>query len=110
MPPAFPRLHAFFLRWAASIHELDETMDPKYQSVQRRCEEIPLFARIVGLADVFDALCSKRVYKEAWAEEDVLETIRGESGKQFDPELVDIFFRILPRLRIIRGMYPDDED
>lgn len=72
-------------------------------------EEIPLFARIVGLADVFDALCSKRVYKEAWAEEDVLETIREESGKQFDPEMVEIFFRILPRLRSIRQMYPDDD-
>ncbi|PIE04187.1 MAG: phosphohydrolase [Spirochaetales bacterium] len=71
-------------------------------------EEIPLYARIVAIADVYDALSSPRVYKEAWAEEDVLKTIREEKGKKFDPEIVDVFFEILPILRNIRQRYPDD--
>jgi len=77
--------------------------------VGRKGEEIPLFARIVSLADVFDALCSRRVYKEAWNEEDVLKEIRCSSGTKFDPDLVDIFFEILPVLKHIQQKYPDQE-
>ena len=54
-------------------------------------QEIPLSARIVALADVYDALTSKRPYKEPLAHEDVLEMIRQERGKHFDPQIVDIF-------------------
>ena len=72
-------------------------------------QDIPLFARIVAIADVFDALCSKRVYKEAWEEDDVCKEIRDESGRKFDPELVDIFFSILPTMRNIRERYPDSD-
>lgn len=54
-------------------------------------EEIPLAARIVHLADVFDALASKRVYKPSWPPEDVIAAIRDGSGTQFDPRLVDAF-------------------
>jgi response regulator RpfG family c-di-GMP phosphodiesterase len=54
-------------------------------------------------------LCSKRVYKEAWDEKDVLKAIREDAGRKFDPELVDIFFSILPTLRNIREKYPDTE-
>jgi len=69
--------------------------------------EIPLFGRIVALADVFDALSSARVYKEAWSEQDVLDTIEKESGAQFDPELVEIFFSRLDVLRAIQQRYQD---
>lgn len=77
--------------------------------VQRgRCgEEIPLFARIVGLADVFDALTQRRSYKEPWAEEDVLKFIQSESGRHFDPELVEIFFVQLDEIRRIRDAHPE---
>lgn len=51
--------------------------------------EIPLAARIVALADVFDALTSVRPYKEAWSIDKALEYVRDESGKHFDPELVE---------------------
>jgi len=54
-------------------------------------EEIHPFARIVGLADVFDALTHKRVYKEAWSVEDAAEHIIKSSGTFFDPYLVEIF-------------------
>lgn len=70
-------------------------------------KEIPLFARIVSLADVYDALCSKRSYKEHWPEEKVLAVIKEDSGRKFDPELVDIFLSILPTLKNARERYPD---
>jgi len=75
--------------------------------VGKKGEEIPLSGRIVSLADVFDALCSKRVYKEPWTEEDVLLEIRKLSGTKFDPDLVDIFFEILPNIKQIQQLYPD---
>ena len=70
-------------------------------------EEIPIFGRIVALADVYDALSSKRVYKSAWSEDDVLKEIRNMSGKKFDPDLVDIFFDTLEIIRNIAARYPD---
>lgn len=54
-------------------------------------DEIPLSARIVAIADVFDALSHKRVYKNAWSLEDAFNEIKNNSGLQFDPELVDAF-------------------
>jgi len=71
-------------------------------------EEIPIFGRIVALADVFDALSSARVYKEPWEEGEVLDLIRKESGAQFDPELVEIFFSILDVIRSIKKRYSSD--
>ncbi len=76
----------------------------------RRGEEIPLFGRIVAIADVFDALCSARAYKEAWSEKDVLAEIRGLVGTKFDPELVDVFFEVLPNIQVIAGKYPDNDE
>jgi len=74
----------------------------------KKGEEIPLFGRIVALADVYDALSSARVYKEAWSEADVLETIKAEAGAQFDPEIVDIFFSRIDILRAIQERYSED--
>ena len=54
-------------------------------------EEISIFGRIVAIADVFDALCSVRPYKEAWDIQRVKALISEESGKQFDPRLVELF-------------------
>jgi HD-GYP domain-containing protein (c-di-GMP phosphodiesterase class II) len=75
--------------------------------VGKKGEEIPLTGRIVSLADVFDALCSRRVYKDPWTEEDVLMEIRKLAGTKFDPELVDIFFEILPSIKQIQKLYPE---
>ena len=73
----------------------------------KRGEEIPFFGRIVALADVYDALSCKRCYKEAWDENEVLENIRSEAGKQFDPELVDVFVETIDTFRQIEKLYPD---
>jgi len=70
-------------------------------------EEIPLFGRIVALADVYDALSSKRVYKESWDEKDVFREIKELSGIKFDPDLVDVFFESTDVLRSIREKYPE---
>lgn len=55
--------------------------------------DIHIYGRIVALADVFDALTHKRVYKEAWPVENAVQYISGESGKHFDPYLVDLFLK-----------------
>ena len=57
-------------------------------------EAIPLSARIVAIADVYDALSARRVYKDAYDHKRCVEIIRAESGKQFDPRLVDVFLEI----------------
>jgi HD-GYP domain-containing protein (c-di-GMP phosphodiesterase class II) len=84
-------------------------MQQKTESTGLKGEEIPLFGRIVALADVYDALISHRVYKEAWSEEKVYEEIRNLAGTKFDPELVDIFFEVLPNIKSVASKYPDQE-
>ena len=54
----------------------------------RSGEAIPVAARVVAVADVFDALTSERVYRKAWASDDVLAYIQSHAGTHFDPELV----------------------
>ncbi len=73
----------------------------------KKGEEIPPLGRIVAIADVYDALGSRRVYKEAWDHDRVLETLRDERGKQFDPEMLDAFFASLDVIRTIPQRYPD---
>lgn len=75
----------------------------------KKKEEIPLYGRIAALADVYDALSSARVYKAAWDESKVLGVIESESGRHFDPELVEIFFSSLDILRAVQGRYRDDD-
>jgi len=81
--------------------------DSNGKPLGKRGEEIPLGGRIVAIADVYDALCSKRVYKEPWNEEDVLKEMRKLSGSKFDPELVEVFFEVLPSIKHTRDQYQD---
>jgi HD-GYP domain-containing protein (c-di-GMP phosphodiesterase class II) len=62
-------------------------------------EQIPLSARIVAVADVYDALRSKRVYKDALPHEECIRLIAGAAGTQFDPRLVEVFLQIEDRFR-----------
>ena len=77
------------------------------RALGKKGEEIPLAGRIVSIADVFDALCSKRVYKEPWEEEQVLSEMKKMSGAKFDPELMEIFFKIYPNIKQIQKRYPE---
>lgn len=70
-------------------------------------EDIHLYGRITALADVFDALGSDRVYKKAWALDDILAYFREQRGEHFDPALVDIFFANLDSFLRIREQYAD---
>jgi HD-GYP domain-containing protein (c-di-GMP phosphodiesterase class II) len=95
--------------WVDPVTERPVKTDAQGRTLGRVGEEIPLTGRIVSLADVYDALCSKRVYKDPWPEEQVLREIRGLSGTKFDPELVNIFFDILPNIKQVRALYPEAE-
>jgi putative two-component system response regulator len=65
-------------------------------------EDIPASARIVALADVFDALSMQRPYKSPWPVEQIVSYIAENSGKQFDPTLARCFVEILPDLLVIK--------
>ncbi|MEW6286734.1 MAG: HD domain-containing phosphohydrolase, partial [Chloroflexota bacterium] len=58
-------------------------------------EDIPLSARLFAVVDVWDALTSDRPYRPAWSPEKALAHIREQAGKHFDPNVVDIFFRVV---------------
>ncbi|OOZ47879.1 two-component system response regulator [Solemya velum gill symbiont] len=70
-------------------------------------QEIPLEARIVAVADVFDALVTKRPYKKAWTDEQALNMLELESGNHFDPECVNAFFNRLDDIFQIRAELTD---
>jgi len=71
----------------------------------KKGNEIPLFARIVAIADVFDALTSARVYKKAWSEEETLNAIKADAGKHFDPELVEAFLETYDTIKFVMQKY-----
>ena len=73
----------------------------------KKAEEIPLFGRIVALTDVYDALSSKRSYKDPWDESKILSVIEEEAGAHFDPQIVKIFFSRLDIIRSIQTRYLD---
>jgi putative two-component system response regulator len=68
-------------------------------------EDIPIEARIVAVADVFDALLSKRPYKEPWPVEDAVAEIKSQSGSHFDPAVVDAMMSCLPDLIAINAKW-----
>ncbi len=68
-------------------------------------EEISIEGRICSIADVFDALTSRRPYKEPWPVEQAIELMREEKGKHFDPELVDVFISQLDEILAVKEKY-----
>jgi len=73
-------------------------------------EEIPLKGRLVAIADVFDALGHDRVYKKAWPLEEILQFFKEQSGKHFDPALIELFFENLDEFLTIRDRLQDKFD
>lgn len=71
-------------------------------------DAIPVEARIVAIADVFDALTSVRPYKKAWTVDEAVDLLQKEKGKHFDPELVDLFVAQLPAVLEIMRLYAED--
>ncbi|WP_045412235.1 response regulator [Vibrio owensii] len=72
-------------------------------------EQIPLSARIVAIADVFDALTSERPYKRAWSIPEACALLTKESGTHFDPKLVPVFISLIPEIKKIMARYSDVE-
>jgi len=70
-------------------------------------KNIHIYARITAIADVFDALGSKRVYKEAWDDKRIFARLKEQKSKHFDPVLVDLFFENLDKFLEIREKYKD---
>lgn len=73
-------------------------------------EDIPLYGRIVAIADVFDALTSVRPYKKAWSFEEAMELIVREKGEHFDPALADLFIENIDRVREIYQQFEGMDD
>jgi hemerythrin-like metal-binding protein len=71
-------------------------------------EDIPILARICSVADVFDAITSKRPYKEAWSVEEGIAYVLSESGRYFDPAIVQAFQAAIPEILRVRELYRDD--
>lgn len=74
-----------------------------------RGEEIPEMARIVAVADVFDALTTRRPYKEPWPMEQVVQYLRENAGSHFEPRLVDLFLGILDQVHAIAQHWEQQE-
>jgi hypothetical protein len=92
-------------RIALSHHEhFDGNGYPK----KLRAEDIPLSARISAISDVYDALTSKRPYKDAWPHDRAAEEIIRQTGEQFDPVLVDIFENIETEFQKVKLALPDN--
>ncbi|MBF0353235.1 MAG: response regulator [SAR324 cluster bacterium] len=97
----------FAARQIANFHHerYDGTGYPK----KLKGEDIPMAARIVTVADVYDALCSRRVYKEAWDESKVIEELRRSAGSHLDPAVVEAFLELVENGTIdkIREQFPN---
>ena len=82
-----------------------ERAGPDGNALGKRGDDIPIFGRIVSIADVYDALLSSRVYKQSWSEDDALREMKSMAGTKFDPKLIELFFSILPNIRTITDKY-----
>ena len=72
-------------------------------------EEIPQAGRVAAVADVFDALTHDRVYRRAYSVEEAVRRLRRDSGKRFDPDVVEAFMEILPDVEQVQRLYPDEK-
>nr|MDA8161847.1 HD domain-containing protein [Desulfobacteraceae bacterium] len=72
-------------------------------------KDIPLSARLMAVADVYDALISRRVYKDAVPHDKAVETITAGKGSHFDPDIIDAFFAIRDEFRSIAARYTDPD-
>jgi putative two-component system response regulator len=100
--------HSGLLKLARSIaltHH--EKWDGSGYPKQLKGEQIPIEGRIVALADVFDALTSKRPYKEAWSVDKTMAFIREQSGKHFDPQLVELMEQKLDDILAIKARWQE---
>lgn len=92
-----------------SLHH-HERFDGKGYPHGLQGEEIPLIARVVAVADVFDALVSARPYKKAWSFEEAIAYIKEQAGSHLDPKCVDAFLTRLDEIQTIKAEYADEDE
>ncbi|KPA16132.1 response regulator receiver modulated metal dependent phosphohydrolase [Candidatus Magnetomorum sp. HK-1] len=99
------------MRAAADIAlEHHERWNGKGYPQSLKGDKINIFGRITGLLDVFDALSYKRIYKDAWPLDKILDLIKSERGEHFDPQLVDLFLNHLDIFLAIKDAYPEETE
>ncbi len=91
--------------WLSQISYLERALDIPYYHHEKwdgsgypqglRGEQIPLAARIFSVVDVWDALSSDRPYRKAWSKNKIIKHIRDQSGRHFDPAVVDKFLTLV---------------
>jgi len=97
-----------FLRYAREIaHYHQEKWDGSGYPESLKDEQIPVSARLMAVADVYDALISRRVYKPAMTHEQAVGIIREGRGLHFDPDMTDAFLEIADEFRQIAAMFVD---
>jgi putative two-component system response regulator len=98
------------LQMAATIaHYHHEKWDGSGYPAGLAGEAIPEMARIVAVADVFDALCTVRPYKNIWPLDRVMDTLQSSAGHHFEPRLIENFTRILPQILAIKDEWDTRE-
>ena len=97
-----------FLMFAREIaHSHQEKWDGSGYPDRLAGEQIPLSARLMAVADVYDALISRRVYKPAFTHQQALDVMRKGRGTHFDPDVLDAFFEIEDQFAAIAGEFRD---
>ena len=100
-----------FLRYAREIaYSHQEKWDGSGYPEGLAGAAIPLSARLMAVADVYDALISRRVYKPAMPHEKAVAIIREGRGKHFDPDMVDAFDAVIEEFRTIAAAFVDQDD
>lgn len=99
-----PQIAADIIRPIQFMHDIiplilyhHEHWDGKGYPAGLKGEEIPIGARIISIADVYQALTSNRPYRKAFRKKEAMQMIKENSGTQFDPTIVDIFLKVLKR-------------
>ncbi|MEO5370609.1 MAG: DUF3369 domain-containing protein [Magnetococcus sp. DMHC-1] len=92
---------------AIIAHEHHERWDGNGYPRRLKGKEIHVFGRITAIADVFDALSHKRCYKDAWPLDQIIDLFKKERGRQFDPELIDVFMKNIQDIVEIQSAFRD---
>lgn len=100
-----------FLAFAREIaYSHQEKWDGTGYPEQLAGDAIPVSARLMAVADVYDALISRRIYKGAYSHEEAVSMMTQERGRHFDPDVLDAFLQIEQKFRAIALQYSDDDE
>jgi len=97
--------HELLQTAALVAHEHHEKWDGNGYPQGLKGEHIHIFGRITAVADVFDALSHDRVYKKAWSIEETIEFMKEQSGKSFEPKLVELLIENIEEIKKIKAVY-----